>query len=259
MESVRAGKVLSSYKDDIDICFTSHLLRSKNTAQIISNIMKQQRRKKYTMLEDYRLAERHYGALQGFVKTDVENGFYGHSKEDVILWRRSWNVTPPLLNNDDPRRIREIQRYGSICGGEDNIPRGESLQMVANNRVKPFVGDVLTPCLQSLCFPYQKKVTAMIVGHANSLRALIGVLCKVEDDEKKIELLEQLRIQTCQPLVLQFKLTIDGSVNVCSIPEALPESIPIAPLDQCNRLMKEERYQVTSPLELRSFNRTLIL
>ena len=255
MEAVRAGKVIASYKDDIDVCFTSHLLRSKDTAQIIANTMKLQRRPQLNILEDYRLA-------QGFVKADVEDGFYGHSKEDVILWRRSWNVVPPLLNTEDPRRVGEVQRYRRICGGEDNIPRGESLQMVANNRIKPFVTSVLTPCLHTL---WKEKrvshdhVTGMIVGHANSLRALIGVLCDVENDERKIESLEELRIPTCQPLVLKFQFTNDGLIRVCSLPEAISNSIPIAPLVKCVGLITEQEEEIISGLESRSFNRTLIL
>jgi 2,3-bisphosphoglycerate-dependent phosphoglycerate mutase len=259
MEAVGAGKVLSSYKNEIDICFTSHLQRSKNSAEIICNTMRQRRRSNLDIVEDYRLGERHYGSLQGFVKQEVEAGLYGHKPEEVKLWRRSWHVIPPLLKADDPRRLDEIKQFSKVCGGSENIPIGESLQMVAYNRIRPFVASVLAPCLHSIWKGKRSEsesVTGMIVGHANSLRALIGVLCEIESDDLKLESLEELRIPTCAPLVLQFQFDHNGQMNVYSIPEVGLKAIPVISLIECKRLMKEVDEDIF--LQSKSFNRTLV-
>jgi len=180
-------------------------------------------------VSDYRLNERHYGALQGYVKADVEAGKYDHDPKDVQDWRRSWYAIPPLLEDGDERRVEEIRRFGNACGGEENVPRGESLEMVAKDRITPFLEEVLTPALD---FAVQQRRrnnvvapeiqeeeeggTGLVVAHANSLRALIGVICNVEQDPIALSKLEQMKIQTGVPLVLRYKqnLTVDENGEV---------------------------------------------
>ena len=91
----------------IDACFTSILGRAKETAHHCLWAFSEQplatQPKKY--VSDYRLNERHYGSLQGFVKCDVENEIYGHDSQMVKQLRRNWHAIPPVLDNDDPRRI----------------------------------------------------------------------------------------------------------------------------------------------------------
>ena len=88
-------------------CFTSILGRAKETAHHCLWAFSEQplatQPKKY--VSDYRLNERHYGSLQGFVKCDVENEIYGHDSQMVKQLRRNWHAIPPVLDNDDPRRI----------------------------------------------------------------------------------------------------------------------------------------------------------
>jgi bisphosphoglycerate-dependent phosphoglycerate mutase len=148
------------------------------------------------------------GALQTFCKKDVEEGKHIHEipgSEDAELvteWRRSWFTQPPLLSDDDPRRLEELERWRGIIAPE-NIPRGESLEMVATQRVRPFLNEILTPTLDAMArekrLQYRgstTRATGLVVAHANSLRALLGVLCEVEDDPLALSVLERLKIPT---------------------------------------------------------------
>ena len=187
-------------------------------------------------MSDYRLNERHYGALQGYVKAEVEQGLYGHDYASVQAWRRSWYAVPPLLDDDDPRRIHEVKVYRHHCGGDNesggiNVPRGESLEMVANNRIRPFLDTVLHPVLNEAAESKREKATragilmsregkdvggcGLVVAHANSLRALIGVLCGVEKDPVALKQLEAMKIQTGVPLIMKYRQLHDGTYEAC--------------------------------------------
>lgn len=165
---------------------------------------------------DYRLNERHYGSLQGYSKEEIESGKYGHGSSTVQLWRRSWHACPPLLSHDDPRRKRELITFSNSCGSdEQNVPRGESLEQVANNRIRPFIQEVLIPTLNK-----STRVgggTGLIVAHANSLRALIGVFAEVENDPVALKTLERMKLPTGAPLLLRYQSLPDGSFRVCGL------------------------------------------
>lgn len=222
-EAISAGQEVASYSYDIDVVFTSVLERAQYTANHILHCFEDDHHRKQGMktIVDYRLNERHYGALQGYVKKDVEDGIYGHDAADVKLWRRSWHVIPPLLDDEDQRRKADVQAFARFCGSPDQVPRGESLEMVAQNRVRPFLDQVMTPMLEQAA---TKRGTAggtgLVVAHANSLRALIGVICEVENDETALRILEALRIPTGVPLVLKYQRMADNRFAVCDLPEA---------------------------------------
>lgn len=250
-EAIRTGELLTQYtagQVNIDAMFTSTLIRAKMTAHHcywayndrIQEAYRSQKHYQYYNLPnngghqqnqksvgstqqqfqapaqfiiDYRLNERHYGSLQGIIKAEAELGLHGHSSEEVYQWRRSWHAVPPELNEDHPIRLEEIRKYGAICGKE-NIPRAESLQMVAKNRILPFIEERLTPILDEA---YESKSnqeeggTALVVAHANSLRALIGVICNIEqqceDSDESLQRLEAMKIPTGSPLILQYRKT----------------------------------------------------
>ncbi|KAL7496978.1 hypothetical protein ACHAWT_008402 [Skeletonema menzelii] len=249
-EAIRTGELLTKYTGqvNIDAMFTSTLIRAKMTAHHCywaynDRIQEKYRSQKHyqyynfpndgqqnqksvaskqqqfqapaQFIIDYRLNERHYGSLQGIVKAEAELGLHGHSPEDVYQWRRSWHAVPPQLNDDDPRRLEEIRKYGAICG-EEKIPKSESLQMVAHHRIRPFLEERLTPILDE---SYNKSKsnkeeggTALVVAHANSLRALIGVICNIEqqcckDSDESLRRLEAMKIPTASPLILQYRKT----------------------------------------------------
>jgi 2,3-bisphosphoglycerate-dependent phosphoglycerate mutase len=241
-EAQATGRQVAQFERGIDVCCTSILQRAQLTAHYCMwafaekpNVMSPR-----TYIQDYRLNERHYGALQGLVKEDVEQGKYGHDSDLVQQWRRSWYTVPPLLeeddddndddnNNDnnstDPRRKEELKAYANYCGGAEFVPRGESLEQVAQHRIRPFLKERLCPVLeqaaqQRLLLAKKGNVldddtttdstileggTGLIVAHANSLRALIGLICNVQEDPQALAKLEQLRLQTGVPLVLRFR------------------------------------------------------
>jgi bisphosphoglycerate-dependent phosphoglycerate mutase len=199
---------------------------------------------------DHRLNERHYGSLQGLVKSDAEGGLHGHDPSDVVQWRRSWYAIPPLLQDDDIRRIEELRLYGNICGGVDNVPRGESLAMVAKERIRPFLEESLTPLLESAYLqskqsradplvdtsisPLENGGTALIVAHANSLRALIGVICNVENDPAALRKLESMKIPTATPLVLRYRKCIEMGTYCpvdCALENQIKADLPVYPLN----------------------------
>ncbi len=225
MEAVEAAEQVSTYLETINVVFTSAQQRAHATmdACLKSLAVKGQHP---PVLYDWRLNERHYGALEGYIKKDVEDGKYGHDREQVKLWRRSWHVPPPMLSDDDPRRIRELAQYQQICGGAENVPRGESLEMVAKNRVRPFLNEVLTPIMDAAASSNKinsdmepPPTTGLVVAHANSLRALIGVLCEVEDNPAALQVLEELHIPTGVPLMIHFQQLPNGRFRACPLPD----------------------------------------
>eukprot|EP00977_Amphora_coffeiformis_P018490 scaffold6550_cov167-Amphora_coffeaeformis.AAC.2 len=280
-EAKALGTQVARYEMGIDACFTSVLQRAQLTAHHCLWAFEQH---PHTLapqkfVTDYRLNERHYGALQGLVKQDVEQGKYGHNAADVQAWRRSWHAVPPLLGDDDARRQTEVRRWQHYCGGTaEAVPRGESLAMVAAHRIKPFVDQVLTPLLtQAAYHKYNGKNnnnfdddtdivggSGLIVAHANSLRALIGVLCQVEqqqqqqqgDDDSSLSFvslrrLEAIKIPTGVPLVLRYRTWSDGSYEMCEFPSicdtthkrALPH-LPLWPLSALPRVRTKHNIPV---------------
>ena len=258
MGNVNSNSHLNNNNDwSIDVCCTSLLKRAQMTTHyclwegllaLDNNIInhKQQLSPQPPPLyvTDYRLNERHYGSLQGFVKEEVEKGRTGPEGVEctpalVRDWRRSWHAVPPLLDEDDPRRIQEVTQFQHACGGPDQVPRGESLAMVAQQRMQPFLDERLTPLLRQISLDKQQKQssssskqpkggTALIVAHANSLRALIGTLCRVDEDDTNggstktaaLAKLEALKIPTGVPLALHFQETrVPGKYQVCRDPD----------------------------------------
>lgn len=269
-EAIRTGELLTQYTGQdniIDAMFTSTLMRAKMTAhhcywaynERIEEEYRSQKHYQYynsdgqqnqksvankqqqfqapaQFIIDYRLNERHYGSLQGIVKAEAELGLHGHSSEDINQWRRSWHAVPPQLNDDDPRRLEEIRKYGAICG-EENIPKSESLQMVAQNRIRPFLEERLTPILDESYKSKSNKEeggTALVVAHANSLRALIGVICNIEqqckDSDESLRRLEAMKIPTGSPLVLQYRKTSKGYCPVDELQQEAKNELPVYPL-----------------------------
>ncbi|KAG7364950.1 phosphoglyceromutase [Nitzschia inconspicua] len=250
-EAKETGRQVAKYDLTLDACFTSTLQRAQLTAHYclwaVSEQQQQQllqqpqtalgpRTLSSSYVQDYRLNERHYGALQGYVKADVEAGRYGHDPKLVQQWRRSWHTVPPLLNEDDPRRIRELRQFSNICGHADNVPRGESLEQVANTRIRPFLNEKVIPILKQAAawtanqnndndnnnnndnhlIP-RNNATGLVVAHANSLRALMGVICEVQHDPVALKRLEALRLPTGVPLIIKFRQRHDGSFQACDL------------------------------------------
>lgn len=164
-EAIAAGKTLNDLDFDFDIAYTSVLKRAIRTLWLI---MDELDRLWIPVVRDWRLNERHYGALQGLNKAETA-AKYGD--EQVHIWRRSYSTTPPELELDDERHPSHDPRYAGI----PDLPSTESLALTLD-RVKPCWDDVIAPQLRA-----GKNV--LISAHGNSLRALVKMLDGVSDEE----------------------------------------------------------------------------
>ena len=171
----------------INTLYTSLLKRSTHTAEIIADIINFDKKNiQYT----WRLNERHYGALQGLNKSETA-AKYG--EDQVHIWRRSYDVAPPLLSNNDERHPRFNEKFKNI----ENMPTGESLKNVID-RLNPFWNQYLANIKENLG-------NHLIVAHSNSLRAIVKLLDQLSDKE-----IVSVNIPTGVPLVYEF----DNNCNV---------------------------------------------
>jgi 2,3-bisphosphoglycerate-dependent phosphoglycerate mutase len=164
-EAVEAGRVVSELDYSIDIAFTSVLARAIHTLWLMLDELD---RVWIPVVRDWRLNERHYGALQGLNKGETA-AKYG--EEQVHIWRRSYDITPPPLELDDKRHPSHDVRYAGI----DNLPATESLATTLER---------VLPCWNELIVPELKDgKNVLIAAHGNSLRALVKMLDEVSEDE----------------------------------------------------------------------------
>ena len=182
-EAVTAGKKLKEEGFSFDICYTSYLKRAIHTA---NNVLAQLDEEWIPMVKDWRLNERHYGALQGLNKADTA-AKYGD--EQVKIWRRSFDVCPPELTDDDERNPKNQAMYKNV--DPSLLPNTESLETCIA-RVVPYYKDVITKDIAD-----GKKV--LIAAHGNSLRSLVMYL----DDMTPEQILEP-NIPTAVPLVYEL-------------------------------------------------------
>ena len=164
-EAVAAGRLLQKLGYEFDIAFTSVLKRAIRTLWIMLDEMD---RMWIPVIRDWRLNERHYGALQGLNKAETA-AKYGD--EQVHIWRRSYDIPPPELEADDERHPMHDPRYAGI----DGLPGTESLAITLE-RVRPSWEELIAPELRA-----GKDV--LIAAHGNSLRALVKMLDEVSDEE----------------------------------------------------------------------------
>ncbi len=163
-EAVDAGRLLVELGYDFDIAYTSVLKRAIRTLWIMQDEMD---RMWIPVIRDWRLNERHYGALQGLNKAETA-AKYGD--EQVHIWRRSYDVPPPALDLDDERHPSHDPRYRGI----PDLPATESLATTL---------DRVRPCWDALIAPTLKAGNnVLIAAHGNSLRALVKMLDRVSDE-----------------------------------------------------------------------------
>jgi len=166
-EAKEAGLLLKQQGYSFDIAFTSVLKRAIRTLWIVLDQMDQM----WVPVQlDWRLNERHYGALQGLNKAETA-AQYG--EQQVEIWRRSYDVRPPQLQETDPRYPGKDPRYKAIP--KQQLPLTESLKDV----VARFL-----PCWHQLIAPrIRSGQKVLIVAHGNSLRALVKYLEQVSDEQ----------------------------------------------------------------------------
>jgi 2,3-bisphosphoglycerate-dependent phosphoglycerate mutase len=182
-EALEAGRTLIRGGYSFDVAYTSVLKRAIKTLWIVLEEMDLMWIPVY---RSWRLNERHYGALQGLNKTKTADRF---GVEQVMTWRRSYDIPPPALSKDDEGHPAKDPRYASLKPEE--IPLTESLKDVVA-RFLPYWHGMITPAIRD-----GKRV--VIVAHGNSLRALVKFLDRITD-EKIVE----VNIPTGIPLVYEL-------------------------------------------------------
>lgn len=166
-QAKQAGRLLKEAGLDFDVAYTSVLKRAVWT---LWHCLDQMDRTWLPVVHDWRLNERHYGALQGLNKADMAKQ-YGDAQ--VLLWRRSYDTPPPALEASDPRSERSDIRYATLK--PEDVPLTECLKDTVA-RVLPFWNERVAPAILS----GQRLV---IAAHGNSIRALVKYLDNIGDNE----------------------------------------------------------------------------
>ncbi len=188
-EAKRAGKALKEAGIDFDICFTSYLKRAINTQQII---LKEMEREWLPVFKSYKLNERHYGALSGLNKKETAEKY---GDDQVKIWRRSFDVQPPVMEEDNQYNSLKNPAYRDVDPAE--VPMCESLKDTIARTVPYFEKEIKPLVMEG------KRV--MIAAHGNSLRSLIKYFENISDEE-----IINVEIPTGTPLVYEF----DDNFNV---------------------------------------------
>jgi 2,3-bisphosphoglycerate-dependent phosphoglycerate mutase len=179
----KAGQMLKDQGSEFDIAFTSVLKRAIRTLWIALDAMDAMY---LPVHNNWRLNERHYGALQGLNKAETA-AQYGD--EQVLIWRRAYAIAPNPLALDDPRHPKFDPRYARLSAQQ--LPATECLKDTVE-RVLPFWDETIAPAIRA-----GRRV--MISAHGNSLRALIKHLDHVSEED-----IVHLNIPTGQPLVYEL-------------------------------------------------------
>lgn len=182
-EALEAGKLLKQEGYVFDVAYTSVLRRAILTLWIV---LEEMNLEWIPVTNAWQLNERHYGALQGLNKAEMAKKF---GEEQVHIWRRSYDVPPPALEEADERHPKYDPRYASLTPEE--LPATESLKITLE-RVLPYWHSTLTPVIKS-----GKRV--IVAAHGNSIRALVKYLDDISDEE-----ITGLNIPTGLPLVYEL-------------------------------------------------------
>lgn len=188
-EAAQAGKTLKAEGYDFDICYTSYLKRAIHTLNLTLEGLD---REWLPVVKTWKLNERHYGALQGLNKAETA-AKYG--EEQVVIWRRSFDVPPLALEESDERSPKNQEQYRDVDRAD--LPLTESLETTIE-RVVPYYEENIKPAMKD-----GKRV--IIAAHGNSLRALVKYLENLSAEE-----ILKINIPTAIPLVYEF----DENFNV---------------------------------------------
>jgi len=182
-EAKESARLLKQEGFGFDVAYTSVLKRAIRTLWVVQEELDLMW---IPVHKDWRLNERHYGALQGLNKAETTRQY---GEEQVKIWRRSYDIRPPALTKKDPRHPKQDPRYADLKAKE--LPDTESLK----DTVARFV-----PYWRSKILPAMKRgERVIVVAHGNSLRALVKHLDGMGEDE-----IVALNIPTGVPLVYEF-------------------------------------------------------
>ncbi len=182
-EAIEAGKVLKEQGFHFDLAFTSVLKRAEDT---LDYILKEMNEENIEIKRSWRLNERHYGALQGLNKAETAKKY---GDEQVLLWRRSTDVRPPELSEDDERYPGNDPKYSDLS--KDELPKTENLIDTIKRVIEYWKSDI-QPELE-------KGKNVIIVAHGNSLRGLIKYLDNMSDSD-----IMKLELQTGNPICYEL-------------------------------------------------------
>lgn len=186
-EAKKASILFREANISFDYCFTSYLSRAIDTLNIVLKGLNQA----YLPVEkSWRLNEKHYGVLQGLNKTETAQKF---GEDQVLKWRRSFDIAPAKLDEDDPRNPALDPMYKKI----DNnlLPRTESLKDTIA-RTLPYLTETIFP-------KFKENDNILIVAHGNSLRGIIKYLKNISQED-----IINLNLPTAVPYV--FDISFDG-------------------------------------------------
>ena len=181
-EARAAGQLMKEAGLEFDMVYTSVLKRAMRTAWLALDEMEQLW---LPVVRDWRLNERHYGNLQGLNKAETAQKF---GEEQVLTWRRSYDIPPPSMPVEDERSAAGDRRYAAI---KEQVPQAESLKDTVARFVPYFESDIL-PQIKA-------GKTILIAAHGNSLRALVKYLDNINEED-----ILKLNIPTGVPLVYEL-------------------------------------------------------
>lgn len=182
-EAHQGGRLLKEEGLSFDICYTSYLKRAIHTASAVLGELDEEW---IPVVKDWRLNERHYGALQGLNKSETA-AEYG--AEQVRIWRRSFDIQPPALEPADERNPALQKMYRNV--EKSLLPLTESLKDTIA-RVVPYYENVIKKDIEA-------GRNVLIAAHGNSLRALVKYLDEISDDD-----IVGINIPTGVPLVYEL-------------------------------------------------------
>jgi 2,3-bisphosphoglycerate-dependent phosphoglycerate mutase len=188
-EAVKAGDLMKKEGFVFEKAYTSYLKRAVKTLNCVLDRMEMDW---LPVEKNWRLNEKHYGALQGLNKSETARKY---GDEQVLIWRRSYDIAPTALEENDPRNPRKDIRYKGIS--ENDIPLTESLKDTVN-RILPYWKETIFPSLK-------QAGQILVTAHGNSLRGIIKYLKNISDED-----IVHLNLPTAVPYVFEF----DDSLNL---------------------------------------------
>lgn len=188
-EACKAGELLKENGFNFDKAYTSYLKRAVKT---LNGALDKLDQDWIPVEKSWRLNEKHYGALQGLNKSETATKY---GDEQVLIWRRSYDIAPQVLAEDDPRNPRFERRYRDVPDAE--LPWTESLKETID-RIMPYWKCVIFPNLKT-------ADQLLVVAHGNSLRGIIKHLKQISDEE-----IVHLNLPTAVPYVFEF----DNELNL---------------------------------------------
>lgn len=188
-EANKAGEYMKKEGFAFQKAYTSYLKRAVKT---LNNVLDKLDQDWIPVEKNWRLNEKHYGDLQGLNKSETAEKY---GDEQVLIWRRSFDIAPNPLKEDDPRNPRFEARYAEVPDNE--LPRTESLKDTID-RILPYWKEVIFPNLKT-------ADELLVVAHGNSLRGIIKYLKNISDKD-----IISLNLPTAVPYVFEF----DDNLNL---------------------------------------------